>query len=178
MASMRLRLLLVSFSLIAALAVPAAAYGYVAGCNAWHYSNITYSPSRIYSFFTKSFTNLTDNTHTYTTGASNGGTVGMTITGTASVDAGVIFASVSASASVAVTANATVSYSSGVSGPIPPHSTVYVYYGRYRVVAVGDYYFMSPSCVKGPITRVTAKVPRSATEGWVISPKSLPHDGN
>ncbi|HEX7471577.1 MAG TPA: hypothetical protein VF323_00715 [Candidatus Limnocylindrales bacterium] len=171
--------LIAGLTLMGSLVVPASTFGYVVGCNAWHYSNITYGPQRIYSFYSQSFINTTGQTgHTYTTQASNGGTVGIEFSAGGAAEAGVIFANVAATASVTVSASATVGYSTGVSGPIPPHSSIYVYYAKYRVVATGDLYFMTPACVKTNVTRVTAKVPTVATKGWIISSVPLPHDGD
>ena len=144
----------------------------------WHYDISKRYADRIWAVASDAPTNQTPETNTAHLSITASGTVTIGVTGTASADAGIIFASVKAEVSASVQMSATLSYTTGVDVTLPPHSTRYVYYGWYRLVDYGEYYYLQPSCVHTSSRWITTEVPTTRdSHGWMIFTKPQTHDG-
>lgn len=144
----------------------------------WHYDVTTRYADRIWAVVSDAPTNQTPETNTAHLSITASGTVTIGVTGTASADAGIIFASVKAEVSASVQVSATLSYTTGVDVTLPPHSTRYVYHGWYRLVDYGEYYYLQPSCVHTSVSWITTEVPTTRdSHGWMIFTTPQTHDG-
>lgn len=162
-------------------AVPAAASASTPACHedtGWHYDITKRYADRIFSLVSDAPYNGSSSTITIHDSLTASGTITIGVTGTASADAGVIFASVKAEVSANVQASATLSYTTGIDVTMRPYSHMYVYYGWYRLVDYGEYYYLQPNCTHTSSRMIQTSVPRTGgSHGWLAFDTAQPHDG-